>query len=125
MDSSQIMQLLHHKLLDRELADDAFFDTALRCHFVDVEMDIQLVFVFQTRNTAISTDSQLLFWSSDADILERQMLSIATEIDAQQQRHREARQDWGKRTGNILQNDTSCDRSGRELKWTIQFLAGQ
>ena len=84
------MQLFHHELLDRELADDALLDASLSCHLANVEVDIQLMLVFQACNAAIGIDRELFIQRTHADILKLQQFGIATEIDTQHQRYREA-----------------------------------
>ena len=102
VDGAQVMQLFHHELLDRKLADDALFGTPLCRHLVDVEANGQLLFVLQSRNATIGTDGEFLVQCSYADVLEPQVLGIAAEVHTQRQGYREVAQYGCKRTGYIL-----------------------
>ena len=80
------MELLHHKLLDRKLADDTFLRAPMCSHVVDIEMYHQLILVFQVADTSSSTNCQFLVSSAYCHIAESQFIVITTHLCLQVQR---------------------------------------
>ena len=77
------------KFQKMKLADDALLNATFGSHLANMEANSQFVLVFQTRYITICTDSQLVVQRTHADVLEPQLLSIATEVDTQRQGYRE------------------------------------
>ena len=102
MECAKGVELFHHEALDGELLDDGFFDASLGSHTVDVEMNAQLVFVFQVGDDSVGCNGQLLVIGIYLDVAEGHAVVIAAEPYAEVQGQRELTEYGGEGPGDIL-----------------------
>ena len=95
---TQTVQLLHHKLLDYKLVDDALRFALLDGHVADVEVYLQVELVLQSRDVALGIYLQCPVGPGYHHVVEPHALVVAFHTHAERQWQCEVAQDRGEGT---------------------------
>ena len=125
MECAESVELFHHEAFDGELLDDGFLDASLSNRAVDIEMDAELVFVFQVDDVAVCRNGETPVVGSDLDVAEGHAIVVAVESHAEVQRHGEVLENGGKGSRDV--RELCAARNGRRAvgQGATLFFAGQ
>ena len=92
---------------------------------MDIEMDIELVFILESLNTTVGSDLQFVVGSFDDDIAENECTVGSTEFSTEPEWQFEVFQDGGERLGDISEQGGTCNIRGVEEEGASLFFTGQ
>ena len=101
-DGTEVLELLHHELLDGELVDDVLSHTLASTHLIDVEMNHHLVLVLQLADVSLSQDVQTLVCCLYVDVMELHPFVGAFQAGAQLYGNRELREYGGEGARDVF-----------------------
>ena len=122
---TQLVELLHHELLDRELIDDALLLTTLDDSLADIEVYPQGVLVFQAADGSLSLDTEQPARACHRHVAEAHALVVALHAHTEVQWQREVTQHRGKRLGDVLQYRRTADGRGGITELGPRLLVGE